>query len=719
MINKIILMLLFLFYSCPLNARALQNKNWFNKENLTKPITFVINGEELDLDKDLDRIIEYYNDKPYDFYFLPIKKTIKNKQEICAKNIKDDIYLLRDSVDKPIKLPHNLTWSENPFQDRNWEFWFQSWLFTDCLLDGYTIFNDKWYLQRTKSLVMDWWIDNFKATYPSKEFSWYDHTIPKRLEEFLRIFEFLRRNDALDEKYTKIALRAIYWHARILSEEKSLYMKNHNHGLDQATALFKTSQLFPEYSLSQQWETTARNRLTNQINFALTSEGVHKENSPSYYMWVSNRCSGINKFSEHYTGSTITDNFSILKKGSQEFIAAITRPDNTFPQLGDTAPYIKGKQGKCTNKTTSVFPKSGYFIYRDKWDNPGENTAIHLVMKCGYLSRTHRHNDDGNILLYGLGEDWLIDAGMYGYENNKYRAYVGSPSAHNISFPSSSKLNSSEILSWKEKEKLDKKDWGITVSTSSHVTCKSYMFKDYKYSRILNIIGRNSFSISDQLSFNNSISHTFKTGSKTFVTLFKVPDNKEVYININKKTILIVNKDKSAALKISYFNKSSKIRLFRGESGDIMSFQTVGYLKVVPAKTIAFITEVDSDMYFADFNLELISSPILEDYQVLPLNYKKKRISAQNTTTDIIDFIINPDKKDVKIAFYLYKDDKRIDTQWYSKNFTYKFDKRKYQDGKYRIRYFVVDASSDNPGKAKKLETGFSEYIMVEKNYEK
>ncbi|HIP13449.1 MAG TPA: acyltransferase [Arcobacter sp.] len=102
-------------------------------------------------------------------------------------------------------------------------------------------------------------------------------------------------------------------------------------------------------------------------------------------------------------------------------------------------------------------------------------------------------------------------------------------------------------------------------------------------------------------------------------------------------------------------------------------------------------------------------------------NMKQNYISPVvtiDTDKDSVTCIINPKKANVLVAFYLYKDDKRIDTQWYSSDFSYKIDKKKYGKGKYRIRYFVISANSSNPSKAKKLISGYSKYIILKNNYE-
>lgn len=624
------------------DAVTLSNKDWVNKKNLLKPIMLTINGEKLNLDKDISKVVEYYRNKPFDFYFLPKNKKVSKNTIKCAKNLKKNIYLLRPKKDKPIVLPHDLTWSENPFSDRNWEWSFHSLSFIDCLFSGFISSNDPWYLIRLKWIVQDWWKDNFKADFPSKEFSWNDHTIPNRLHQFLRIFEFVRRNNALDNDFTKAVLRAIYWHTRILTEEKPLYLKNHNHGLVQSDVIFQVSQIFPEFTLSEEWKNIAKKRLNNEITFALTSEGVHKENSPGYHAWVSAYCTRINNFSEHYTGHSITKNNDKLQEEGLRFLTTITKPDGRLPLLGDTSsnkktraqypnlknliwyPYYQyvtsnGKQGAKPKETVSIFPESGYYIYRDKWDETGENSATQLILKCGYLAFGHRHNDDGNILLYGLGEDWLIDAGMYGYKYDHNRDYITSPSAHNISFPYQTKISppsdKKKINSLKTRLIKYKNNWGIIEADNTHVICESHMFKGYTYKRTLEIIGKRSFNLSDSITPEKR-----KQNKKNkFVTVFRVPDNKSIYINSKKKIIMAVNESENTALEIHYKKTFQDIKLFRGEVGDIISLETSGWLNLRPVKTIAFVDQDKS--YSANFKLHLIVLPSLEGFSKMDINH--------------------------------------------------------------------------------------------------
>ena len=56
-----------------------------------------------------------------------------------------------------------------------------------------------------------------------------------------------------------------------------------------------------------------------------------------------------------------------------------------------------------------------------------------MTLKCGFLSTYHRHDDDCSITLYAHGSEWLIDGGMYNYdEKSELRKFLRSPLSHNL-----------------------------------------------------------------------------------------------------------------------------------------------------------------------------------------------------------------------------------------------------------------------------------------------
>lgn len=97
------------------------------------------------------------------------------------------------------------------------------------------------------------------------------------------------------------------------------------------------------------------------------------------------------------------------------------------------------------------------------------------------------------------------------------------------------------------------------------------------------------------------------------------------------------------------------------------------------------------------------------------LTYGDKPIIKMNT--DEILFTIRPGSLlcgEIQVAYYLFRDMEHIDTKWYSENYTYRLDTKKYGSGKYRIQYFIVEKDSKDPGAAEKLKIAYSDDVEIE-----
>lgn len=583
-------------------AKTLKNMSWLSEKNRSAPIHLEIDGEILDLDRDTEAIVSYYEKKLPDEFLLPDRRVGGREAPECAQDMKTNTYRLRRH-DTKIELPEDLTWAENPFNDRNWQFKLHSWGFLDCLMKGYEASGDLWYLDRLKWFVEDWWEDNFVQKPPSKEFSWYDHSLPLRLGALIGIWEFVRRHEGLDEEFVKTSLRLVYWQGRILNEEASVRMDNHNHGLDQADYLLRAALIFPELEYSSRWRVDALARFKREIEFMMSSEGIQKENSPAYHMSYGASAFRRIQWFEHYIDKDISTSLSNLEDEALKFATVITQPNGYLPQIGDTGadvrlnislPNLKtlswfphyqyvvsnGKSGIPPANHRFIFPETGYYIYRDRWDAPGENSATQLIMKCGFLAEGHRHDDDGNLLLYGLGEPWLTDGGQFAYEHNDVRSYMLSPYAHNVTIP----------VGVKTQKNLQKRltvfadSWGISASSPTQldsVSCSSHMYRGYVYTRSLDVTGPQRFKVTDRLIKNT------RGANPTFMTQFRVPQDKTITLGAGRASVEI--ESPSGNKMIIRFSEKliDRVEFFSGQSGDRLSVDTAGWREVMPVQTVS------------------------------------------------------------------------------------------------------------------------------------
>lgn len=83
--------------------------------------------------------------------------------------------------------------------------------------------------------------------------------------------------------------------------------------------------------------------------------------------------------------------------------------------------------GLNTLPTTAVYPKTGYAITRDSWNND----ATLFAVKSGY-TWNHAHADAGSFILYDRGAPLLIDSGSCSYGDKLYRTYYCKDISHNV-----------------------------------------------------------------------------------------------------------------------------------------------------------------------------------------------------------------------------------------------------------------------------------------------
>ncbi|MEG3157009.1 heparinase II/III family protein [Lysobacter zhanggongensis] len=238
-------------------------------------------------------------------------------------------------------------------------------------------------------------------------------------------------------------------------------VSHHNHALDQIYALTLAKRYLPFLDIP---EDVLAVRLEVERCHLLSREGVVTENSPGYQSWIPARIAECQRL---LTGATDT----ALPAQSDEFTAWITRPDGTWPEFGDTAPGKPVEPLHAAPTGRRVFTHAGYAVQRD--------ADSHFAIKCGFLSHAHRHADDGTFLLHAGGEDWFIEAGMFGYARGWEREHARSPQGHNISYRAGANvIRSTTSRRWQRRHTR----WGMT-ETDAGVACRSFMFDDAVYER--------------------------------------------------------------------------------------------------------------------------------------------------------------------------------------------------------------------------------------------
>ncbi len=334
-----------------------------------------------------------------------------------------------------IDLPY-FDW-EGVEQDRNWWWQLQALPFLNWCVDAYFLLDpgqQKQALTFSQESLLQW----YKKASGNKNspLVWHDHASAFRLRNLVRWLSFLSVNDLVKELVSHesdgIIMSLVKQHVNFLCEANN-YSRHTNHGFDQMLILYTVSLLWLKTDYLYDAGNLACARLLDELDFAFTDQGVHKENSPGYQKFMLSRLKQLQTL--EYWGDQVC--FKAAKKKIQSckyFLSVITMPNGELPMIGDTTGHDRGilLESEIFFEVLD-FSKSGYFIVRGLSET---RKAFHMVFKCTHLSDYHRHDDDLSIHLFYGSEVILGDGGLlYYHESDKKRKFLRSAHAHTTVFP--------------------------------------------------------------------------------------------------------------------------------------------------------------------------------------------------------------------------------------------------------------------------------------------
>lgn len=479
------------------------------------------------------------------------------------------------------------SWESNPLNNRTWQ-WALHWFeFNKGLLAYHYKTKDNRALKEIKKALSSWLN---KYSYPylgSFEFILHDHATALRAEQVLTFLSYLK---GYEREWISLNFSFVMSLTSILENignklyDDNFYSEYTNHGLEQVRVLM----LLGVALNNKGWVHKATVRLKNELDYSFTREGVHKENSPGYHQFVLKLFLSIfQSFPEDILGDLSLEFRPIALKGIQ-YLTYILRPDNKLPIIGDTQlvkltdsfkrlldgtleyqeflfSVHQGKRGKKPRRVNKVYKDSGYAVFRNKW-NEQKNflNTTHIVFKAGCLSRYHSQEDENSFVLYALGEDWIIDSGLYNYnEKDDIRRYVRSQEAHNIPVVLTNKRQSlsieERIINWKVYDYCDDDE-------NPYVAASNNCFNDLMHDRTLKFNNlMNELEVVDSISFNDR-------RAESIVFKLHIPNDKEVTYNEEENYFKVLSDSKQHSMRIHLSLKPDLVSVKKGiEGGEIHS----------------------------------------------------------------------------------------------------------------------------------------------------
>lgn len=459
-----------------------------------------------------------------------------------------------------------------------------------CLGFLISILNDKQEsltnLDFARDIVLSWYDEFYgsskRLSYMPK-YIWNKHATAIRAKNLSIFYNFDKEYINQHPDFKEVLELMLHEHGTML-EKDWFYERHHNHGLDESFSLYRIG-----FTLTRMdWINMGKQRLLEEVSYAISDEGVHIENSPAYHVRHITILNNIYEFIKN-NDPELKKLILIMMKKALEFCIYIIRPDARPPIIGDSEffplgslPNLKlikmldnyqdftyisscAKDSKIPIKSPQkVYVESGYAIFRDKW-HPYQSykDTLHLIIKTGALSLAHHHYDEGSFTLYAFGEDWIIDSGLHDYnEASPKRIYCRSAVAHNkIYLKNSPKITNQELLR------------PHIISYSENIY---YPYIEFKYYLTDNIVTNRGIYLN---TINNNIyieDNLQLEDPNTVYYLIHIPKDKTIRINSNK--IFVTSTHKTMLLTLDV-NIQYSINVIRGfdKNREINSFTSFFY----------------------------------------------------------------------------------------------------------------------------------------------
>ncbi len=382
-----------------------------------------------------------------------------------------------------------------------WQLQFASFVIPRILLRAYEISKDIDFLSATEKMLLAWANYEKTARFPNG-FLWNDHAISERIFVLSKFWRYYRKKSIYDLTSARVILEFTVRCANFLAKP-SHFTSSSNHGIMQSLALLQTCITFPALTNVEDYKAIALERLSAQINYYLSDEGVVLEHSPFYHKH------GIELLSQFFNYLSLL-NIPISKDLQQKYDKAIVyysnliRPDGSLPMIGDTSngkdlrgphifsPFEKNHQhlfynsNYRPNKSFTIYPISGYSIFwhgLESWPSLDDDIS-QLVTTWSYFPwRAHKHADELSLTLWKNGVNWWTNSGYwnYGTQGRSFAVgWIGSNAPH-LKGESTYSNRYSSLLYYGSTNKLNAIDLKRSSPGNFSVRRQIYQFKSFLF----------------------------------------------------------------------------------------------------------------------------------------------------------------------------------------------------------------------------------------------
>ncbi len=376
-------------------------------------------GTSLDLKSRISEIAQSANEFTYFAEATVAKRLdpVKSAEKYLNKGFKIGGHL--------IDLNTAPNWEDFRNKSRNLRYKIHAWGMLDILLVADEVSEEDVFLDLAADIAHDW-IKKYIIGKESDEFSWYDMAIGQRATKLSYLLaRLIQKKDSFERIFDFIIASEI--HIIELSQIDRIALHS-NHGLFQISGLLSLTNTLPWLSSSERGREIAMVCMGKMFDEHFTLDGLHKEHSPEYHIFMVNYLSALIQ-----TGwLEEIPQIKQLALNVEEAANWMQNPNNDIISMGDSKNELPMNERWHAAKSTipsglKFFDKGGMVIHNSKLQN-----WFQLAYSCQFHSRQHKHADDQNFVYFSNGKELIVDAGTFTYQYDlPERIYCESTRAHN------------------------------------------------------------------------------------------------------------------------------------------------------------------------------------------------------------------------------------------------------------------------------------------------
>jgi hypothetical protein len=361
----------------------------------------------------------------------------------------------------------DIDWSFNPAKSKEWLLMLHRHAWWPLWGAAYQRTGDEKYAEAFVAQLLDWVGTNpMPGQKREGAASWRLMETGLRMRiSWIPCFGCFFGSSAFDRAAKLTMLKCIYDHGQLLFK----FQTNRNHLVRESNGLLATGLCFGEFEDAQVWVTAAASRLESELRSQVNRDGSHLEMSVGYQWLTVVEFEVTRSLLRHFGQVSVISDLDETLRRMYVFLAAVIRPDRSFPQLNDgfilwdaqrlceaagdsewrDIEFIAsgGSKGREPDFRSRSFPNAGIHIMRSDWGDD----ARYLIADTGPYGGPHGHEDKLSFEVFAYGSPFIVDPGSYTYDNtDPFRNYFVGSQGHNTVLVD----GKSQIRRWSERHMM-------------------------------------------------------------------------------------------------------------------------------------------------------------------------------------------------------------------------------------------------------------------------